>query len=139
MKKKKLIIAAVLILFFAAAIKFRFALAYMILGGEPVKIDRSEVSAVSATSVTEVPVRTTKLSEPQIDRFIEMINSLDLKSSQIKNTKKGGWLYTFSVVKKDGGTAQIAFLDNGLITVDGYDCFTLHAVSSALDDYFEGG
>lgn len=138
MNKKKIVIITVLLVI-AAAVKFRFALAYMILGDEPVQLDRSEISAVSATSVVSVPVRTVKLSEPQIDRFIEMINSLDLKSSQIKNTKKGGWLYTFSVVKKDGSTAQIAFLDNGLITVDGYDCFTLHAVSNALDEYFEGG
>ena len=137
--KKKLIIAAVLILILAAAIYFRFALAYVILGGEAIQIDRSEITVVSATSVTSVPVRIAELSESQIDSFVELINSLELKKLPLRNEKKGGWLYSFRAFREDGSFISVSFLDNGHITVDGYDCFTLRNVSGVLDEYFEGG
>lgn len=134
--KKKIIIIAVILLVLAAAVKFRVALAYVLLGGETLQLDRSEISSVQGTSVTSVPVKTAKLSESQIDSFIELLNSLELKKMPFRNEKKGGWLYGFSAFKEDGSFVSISFLDNGMVTIDGNVYVTLRSVSDSLEGYF---
>ena len=86
--KKKIVIVAVFLLVLFAVIKLRFAFAYMILGGEPFQLDRSEMCSVQGTSVTQVPVRTAALSESQIDKFTEFFNSLELKKTPFRNEEK---------------------------------------------------
>lgn len=134
--KKKSIVIIVILLVLVAAVRFRHALAYIVLGGETVKLDRSEISSVQGTSVTSVPVRNADLSESQIDSFTELFNSLELKKMPFQNREKGGWLYGFSVFREDGSFVSISFLDNGLVTVDGNTCVTLRSVSDSLEGYF---
>jgi hypothetical protein len=134
--KKKIIIIAVILLVLAAAVKFRVALAYVLLGGETLQLDRSEISSVQGTSVTSVPVKTAKLSESQIDSFIELLNSLELKKIPFRNEKKDGWLYGFSAFKEDGSFVSISFLDNGMVTIDGNVYVTLRSGSDSLEGYF---
>ena len=98
--KKKIIIIAVILLVLAAAVKFRVALAYVLLGGETLQLDRSEISSVQGTSVTSVPVKTAKLSESQIDSFIELLNSLELKKIPFRNEKKAAGCMDSALSKK---------------------------------------
>ena len=134
--KKKIIIAVVLLSVLTIAVRLRFALAYMIFRGDPIRLDRSEIEYVSGTSVTAVPVRNTEMSESQVDSFAELFNSLELKRIPVRNREKGGWLYSFYVKNKDGSAVMISFLDNGLVTVDGYDCVTLKSVPENLEEFF---
>lgn len=135
--KKRLIVAVILVLILAAVIRFRFALAYMFIGGETVHLQRSEISSVTGTSVTSVPLMQADLTESQIDVFVEKFNSLGLKRIPVRYTKKGGWLYSFSAFRNDGTFVSIAFLEGGLVTVDGYTCVTFKPVSGIMGEFFQ--
>jgi major membrane immunogen (membrane-anchored lipoprotein) len=106
-------------------------------GDEVLVIDPSRVSGITGTTQMKVGTERKGLSENETESFIELINSLELKNTGLKNRKKG-WQYLFTVQMEDGEIIQITVAD-GKIVVNGYfyRSWSKRKLLKAAEGYFD--